>query len=81
MNLKKRKQETTFEMKPCYSEMDNHVDTICFGKNFRVIHFTSEVCLVSPFLSEYNEQEDIPLCTAATVYDFEDGETVILKFG
>lgn len=63
------------------TEIDNHADTICFGKNFRPIHFTSEVCSVSPFLATYDEQNDVPICTAATAYDFDDGETVILIFG
>ena len=64
---------------PC--ELDNHADTTCFGKNFRVISFTSEVCSVSPYLSEYDSLEDIPICTAATAVELESGETIILQFG
>ena len=63
------------------SEIDNHADTTCFGKNFRVISFTSEVCNVSPYLSEYASIEDIPICTAATAVDLDSGETIILEFG
>ncbi len=55
---------------PC--EIDNHADTTCFGKNFRVTSFTSEVCIVSPFLSEYDSVTDV---------DLESGETIILEFG
>ena len=64
---------------PC--EIDNHADTTCFGKNFRVISFTSEVCSVSPFLSEYDSVADVPIFTAATAVDLESGETIILIFG
>ena len=64
---------------PC--EIDNHADTTCIGKNFRVISFTSEVCSVSPYLSEYESMEDIPICTAATAVDLDTGETIILEFG
>ena len=54
---------------PLPSQIDNHGDTTCFGKNFRVISFTSEVCSVSPYLSEYESISDVPVCTAATVVD------------
>ena len=64
---------------PC--EIDNHADTTCFGKNFRAISFTSEVCTVSPYLSEYDSLSDIPICTAATAVDLDSGETIILEFG
>ena len=64
---------------PC--EIDNHADTTCFGKNFRVIQLTSEVCTVSPYLSEYESLSDIPICTAATAVDLDSGETIILEFG
>ena len=64
---------------PC--EIDNHADTTCFGKNFRVVSFTSEVCSVSPYLSDYDTIHDIPICTASTAVDLDSGETIILEFG
>lgn len=49
------------------TEIDNHVDTICAGKNSCCIEsYTSEVCSVSPFLDEYSDQEEIHICTALT---------------
>ena len=66
---------------PLPTEIDNHADTICFGRNFRPIYFTSEVCQVSRFLPEYENQQDIQICTAATSVDLDDGDTVILQFG
>ena len=64
---------------PC--EIDNHADTTCFGKNFRVVSFTSRVCSVSPYLSDYDTIHDIPICTASTAVDLDSGETIILEFG
>ena len=79
--VKKHKSKSHFFPDHCPTEIDNHADTNVFGKNFRPIYFTSEVCKVSPFLSEYGEQDNIPICTAVTAYDTEDGETVLLEFG
>ena len=73
------RQWTILEAAP--TEIDNHADTICFGQNFRPISFTSAVATVSPFLVEYESQMDIPIVTAATAYDNEKGETLILMFG
>ena len=73
--------DNDFFADPCPTEIDNHADTHCFGRNFCPLYFTSEVCTVSPFLSEYDTQDDIPICTAATAVDTEDGETIILEFG
>ena len=70
-----------YSMDPADTEIDNHADTHCFGKNFKPLHFTSEVCTVSPFLDEYSEQPDIPICSAATALDLQNGETLILIFG
>ena len=80
-NVKRHKSQIALSFDPCQTEMDNHADTICFGKNFRPIYFTSEVCQVSPFLSEYEEQMDVPICTAVTALDMDDGETILLQFG
>ena len=75
----RKKMDRFIDPLPC--EIDNHADTTCFGKNFRVISFTSEVCSVSPYLSEYDSLEDIPICTAATAVELDSGETIILQFG
>ena len=79
--VKRNRIEVDRFIDPLPCELDNHADTTCFGKNFRVISFTSEVCSVSPYLSEYDSLEDIPICTAATAVELESGETIILKFG
>jgi len=85
--VKRHKTAPDHFIDPLPSEIDNHADTTCFGKNFIVISFTSEVCSVSPYLSEYisisdiPDIPDIPICTAATAVDMDSGETIILEFG
>ena len=68
-------------MDPLPTEIDNHADTICFGKNFRPIHFTSQVCSVSPFLDSYDSKTDVPICTVVTAVDLDDGRTILLEAG
>ena len=61
--------------------MDNHADKHCFGRNIRLISFTSEECTVAPFLAEYSEQKNIPIFTGVTSYTMESGEVIIIIFG
>ncbi len=63
--VKRIKNEQDHFSDPLPCEIDNHADTTCFGKNFRVVSFTSEVCSVSPYLCEYDSLNDIPICTRA----------------
>ena len=79
--VKRCKTEEDVHWDPADTDVDNHADTHVFGKNFRPIYFTSEVCSVAPFLDEYQEQEDVQICTAATAFDTTHGETIILRFG
>ena len=79
--VKRNKKEEDYFTDPLPCEIDNHADTICFGNKIRPIYFTSEVCSVSPYLSEYENLPDIQICTASTAVDLESGETIILEFG
>ena len=45
-----------------------------------MLSFTSEECMVTPFLQDYSEQVNIPICTGVTSYIMELGEVVILIF-
>ena len=65
----------------CNTDIDNHVDTHCFGRNFCPIFWTSKGCTVSLFLAEYSEQVNIPICTVTTSYTLPSGEVIILVFG
>jgi len=73
----KAEEDRFTDLLPC--EINNHADTTCFGKNFRAVSFTSEVCSVSPYLSEYDSLEDIPICTSVTAVELDSGETIILE--
>ena len=68
-------------LNPLPTESDNHADTHCFGKNFRPTFFTELECTVSPFLSSYENTENVKVCTAATAYTNEHGRTYIMIFG
>ena len=61
--------------------MDNHTDTHCFGSNIRPISFTLEEYTVPPFVAEYSEQVNTPMCIGATSYTMELREVIILIFG
>ena len=79
-NVNRRQHEPIF-WDACPTEMDNHADTHCFGRNFRPIYWTGQECTVAPFLAEYSEQCNIRICTGATAYTLPSGEVIILQFG
>ena len=62
------------------NELDSHADTIVAGANCVLIERTGKVVSVSPFSSEYNSIDDIPIATVATAYDTGKGETYILIY-
>ena len=57
------------------TDVDNQADIHLFRKNIRTISFTSEECIVAPFLVEYSEQVNIPIFTGATSYKMESGRS------
>ena len=61
------------------TEINNHTDTIYFRKNFQPIFFISQVCAVSPFLDSCTAKQDVPICSAMTAVDLEDGSTILLE--
>jgi hypothetical protein len=64
------------------TEIDNHADTTCAGRNCRIESYTTYECTVSPFLEEYQEQQNVRICTALTAAVVPStGETVILRLG
>ena len=65
----------------CSTYMDNHADTYFFVRNIQPISYTSEECMVAPFLGEYSGQLIILICTGATSYTMESGEFIIIIFG
>ena len=61
--------------------MNSHAGTHCFGRNFCPISSTGQECSVAPFLPEYSEQENVPICTGAAAYTMDTGEVVIMILG
>ena len=61
------------------NEDDTHADTVCFGKNFRMIEHTGRVCDVVPYDDNYAPRKDVPIVTACTATQCPDsGEIVIV---
>lgn len=76
------KASDEYEVLPLPTEIDNHADTTCIGRNCRIESYTSYECTVSPFLEEYQEQLNVRICTTLTAATIpRTGETVILRLG
>ena len=48
--------------------MDTHADTCCAGSNWNPMHYTGDICEVSPFLNNYAPVQEIPVARCCTVY-------------
>jgi hypothetical protein len=74
--------DVTGDVEVLSTEIDNHTDTICVGRNCRMEYYTPYECSVSPFLEEYQEQQNVKICTTLTAASIlHTGETVILCLG
>mmetsp|Transcript_15996 Transcript_15996/g.23840 ORF Transcript_15996/g.23840 Transcript_15996/m.23840 type:complete len:787 (+) Transcript_15996:5053-7413(+) len=62
-------------------EIDSHADTHCFGRNFRIITTTEQVCSVTAFLDELATTDNVAIVTAATAMFDGDGAPFIAVFG
>ena len=61
-------------------ELDSHADTIVFGKNCAVIHYSRE-CDVSPYTDAYESIKSVPIARAGTAWTSPvSGVTYILVF-
>ena len=63
------------------NELDNHADTICVGKNWRVLENTGELCSVLlPFSKDYDPTLNIPVARCATTYTCppDSGQSILL---
>ena len=60
-------------------ELDFHADTIVWGSNCIVIHFTGKECDVAPYTDTYDTIKAVSIVHADTAYDNpETGDTTIL---
>ena len=58
--------------------MDTHADTCCAGSNLTPMHYTGEICKVSPFLNTYAPVKDIPVAWCCTVCTDDEGKEYLL---
>lgn len=59
-------------------ELDTQADTICAGKNFRLLALTGQTCDVSGFHQSFESVKDVPIAQVATAVTLENGETIVL---
>ena len=63
------------------SDIDNHANKHCFGKNFRPIHWNNIMYSEAPFLASYKTTQNIEVCSADTAGTDKNGFVYILVFG
>ena len=63
------------------TDIDNHTETHCSGKNFRPLSWSDLMCSVSPFLFEYTTTDNVEICTAVTTWTSHTGKVYIIVFG
>ena len=62
-------------------ELDSHADTVVFGRNCALLHFTGRECDVSPYTDSYEAIKSVRIATAGTAYTSQEtGQTYILVF-
>ena len=55
--------------------MNTHADTWCVRANWTPMHYTGDICELSPFLNTYSPVQEIPVsqcCTVCTDYEGEE---------
>ena len=61
--------------------MDTHADTTVLGSNCVVLSYTGKECEVSPYSSQYEAVQNVPVVTGATVWtNAADGTAYLLIF-
>ena len=58
--------------------MDTHADTCCAGANWTPMHYTGEICEVSPFLNTYAPLQETQMERCCTVWTDEKVKEYIL---
>ena len=58
--------------------MDTHADTCCSGANWTPMHYTGEICEMSPFLNTYAPVQEIPVARCCTVWIDDEGKEYLL---
>ena len=60
------------------NEMDTHAYTCCAGANRTLMHYTGEICEVSPFLNTYTPVKEIPVARCCNVWTDDEGKEYLL---
>ena len=60
------------------NELDTRADTICVGKNWRLLSTTGQCCDVHGFHATFDSIKDVPVSRSATAYVDKRGDTYIL---
>ena len=58
--------------------MDTHADTLCAGSNWTPMHYTGEICEVSPLLNTYAPVQEIPVARCCTLWTDDEGKEYLL---
>ena len=58
--------------------MDTHADTCCAGANWTLMHYTGDICGVSPFLNTYAPVQEIPVARCCTLWTDDEGKEYLL---
>ena len=62
-------------------ELDTHADTTVLGSNCVILSYTGKECKVSPYSSQYEAVQNVPVVTGATVWtNAADGTAYLLIF-
>ena len=59
-------------------ELDTHADTTVLGSNCVVLTYTGKECKVSPYSSQYEAVQNVPVVTVATVWTNAADDTAYL---
>ena len=83
---KNKTTKTKFQHRPQSTshgriELDTHADTTVLGSNCVVLSYTGKECEVSPYSSQYEAVQNVPVVTEATVWtNAADGTAYLLIF-
>ncbi len=73
---RQKSDHQVYEQAQC--ELDTRADTICAGKNCRIISLTGQTCNVSGFHQSFGLLKNIPVAQVATAFITDTGEVVVL---
>ena len=80
-----KRSRTTYAVKSDHTnhesgrnELDTRADTICVGKNWRILSTTGQCCDVHGFHDKFDAIKDVPVARSATAYVDQQGDTYIL---